>query len=134
MCHICIYLHFNVLMLKPMRKFNICSSPTGALVYGDVGHYTCQKYNGKSTIGYVLLSATFIPYISNFHVDVIDKSLSDAHSPICLDLIFENPTRKHMKKISESENYNKQDKHLIEYKKLLDVRKKVRTYQLCEVQ
>ena len=83
---------------------------------GDVGHYTCQRYNGKSTIDYVLLSATFIPYISNFHVDVFDKCLSDAHSPICLNLIFENPTRKHIKKISDTENDNKQDKHLIEYK------------------
>ena len=82
---------------------------------GDVGHYTCQRYNGKSTIDYVLLSATFIPYISNFHVDVFEKNLSDAHSPICLDLIFENPTRKHIKNISDSENDNKQDKHLIEY-------------------
>ena len=42
--------------------------------------------------------------------------MSDAHSPICLDLIFENPTRKHIKKISDTENDNKQDKHLIEYK------------------
>ena len=84
---------------------------------GDVGHYTYQRYNGKSTIDYVLLlSATLIPYISNFHVNnVFDKSLSDAHSPICLDLISENPTRKHIKKISDSENDNKQDKHLIEY-------------------
>ena len=82
---------------------------------GEVGHYTCQRYNGKSTIDYVLLSATFNPYISNFHVDVFDKNLSDAHSPICLDLIFENPTRKHIKKISDSENNNKQNKHLIEY-------------------
>ena len=55
-------------------------------------------------------------YISNFHVDVFAKSLSDAHSPICLDLIlFENPTRKHIKNISDSENDNKQDTHLIEY-------------------
>ena len=53
----------------------------------------------KSTIDYVLLSATFIPYISNFHVDVFDKSLSDVHSPICLDLMFESPTRKHTKMI-----------------------------------
>ena len=83
---------------------------------GDVGHYTCQRYNVKSTIDYVIFSASFIQYISNFHVDVFDKSLSDAHSPICLDLIFENPTRKHIKKISDSENDNKQDKHLIVYK------------------
>ena len=41
---------------------------------GDVGHYTFQRYNGKSTINYVLLSATVIPYISNFHVDVFDKN------------------------------------------------------------
>ena len=27
---------------------------------GDVGHYTCQRYNGKSTIVYVLLSAPLI--------------------------------------------------------------------------
>ena len=65
---------------------------------------------------------------------MFDKSLSDAHSPICLDLIFENPTRKHIKKISDSENDNKQGKHLIEYKKLLDARKEGRIYQLCEVQ
>ena len=83
---------------------------------GDVGHYTSQRYNGKSTIDYILLSANFNPYISNFHVDVFDKSWSDAHSPICLDLIFENLTRKHMKKIYDSENDNKQDNHLIEYK------------------
>ena len=68
---------------------------------GDVGHYTCQRYNETNTIDYVLLSVTFIPYISNFQVDVFDKSLSDAHSPICLDLIFENPTRKHTKNISD---------------------------------
>ena len=37
-------------------------------------------------------------------------------SSFCLDLIIENPTRKHIKKISDSENDNKQDKHLIEYK------------------
>ena len=71
--------------------------------------------------------------VSNVHVDVFDKNLSDAHSPICLDLIFENPTRKHLNKISDSENDNKQDKHLIEYKKLLNVRKQGRIYQLCEV-
>ena len=82
---------------------------------GDEGHYTYQRYNGKSTIDYVLLSAT-LSHISNFHVDVFDKDLSDAHSPICLDLIFENHTRQHFKKISASENGNIQNKHLIEYK------------------
>ena len=69
----------------------------------DVGHYTCHCVRdliGKSTIDYVLLSATFIPYISNFLVDVFDKSLSDAHSPICLDLIFENPTRKQTTRVT----------------------------------
>ena len=46
------------------------------------------RYNGKSTIDSVLLSATFIPYTSNLYVHVFDKILSDADSPICLDLIF----------------------------------------------
>ena len=81
---------------------------------GNVGHYTCQRYNGKSTIDNVLLSATFIPYIINFHVDLFDESLSDAHSPICLYLVFKNPSRKHIKKISYSENGNKKDIYLIE--------------------
>ena len=54
---------------------------------------------------------------------MFDKSLSDAHSPICLDIIFENPTRKHIKNISDSENDNKQDKHLIEYEKTIGCQK-----------
>ena len=92
----------------------------GLVWTGGVGHYTCQRYNGKKYNRlYTILSATFIPYIIS---NVFDKSLSDAHSPICLDFMFENSTRKHTKKISDSENDNKQDKHFIEYK-LLDVRK-----------
>ena len=56
----------------------------------NVGYYTCQRYTGKNTIDYVLLSATLITYSrSILYVDVLDKNLSGTHSPICLSL-FEN--------------------------------------------
>ena len=80
----------------------------------NVGHYTCQRYNGKSTIDYVLhIICHSYPIYKYFHVDVFDKSLSDAHSPICLDLIFENTTRKHIKNIFDYENGNKKNIHFI---------------------
>ena len=44
------------------------------------------KYNGKSTVDYVLLSPLLLDAISNFFVDTLDKCLSDAHPPICTKL------------------------------------------------
>ena len=64
----------------------------------------------KSVIDYVLLSDNLIPYISNFHVEMFDKSLSDSHSPICLDLILE------IRNTANSENGSKLNIHFIDYK------------------
>ena len=56
----------------------------------DIGCYTCYKYNGKSTVDYVILSPLLLNAICNFFVDTLDKCLSDAHAPICIKLQIDN--------------------------------------------
>jgi hypothetical protein len=60
----------------------------------EKGEYTCRTANGQSTVDYALISSDSIPNISDFHVDNFDPCLSDAHSPILLELVFarENPS------------------------------------------
>ena len=58
----------------------------------DIGSYTCYKYNGKSTVDYVLLSPLLLNVISNFFIDTLDKCFSDAHTPVCIKLQIDNRT------------------------------------------
>ena len=54
-----------------------------------VGNYTCYKpgsENGTSVIDYSLTSDSLLPYICNFSIGVFDKSLSDVHCPLFLEL------------------------------------------------
>ena len=52
----------------------------------DIGDVTFQGHNGNSTIDYCITSPDMIPHIQDFQVDLLDKNLSDKHSPIILKL------------------------------------------------
>ena len=51
-----------------------------------VGKLTFNSNQGNSTIDYFIVSTGFIQYIHDFEVDILDKYLSDFHSPIVLSL------------------------------------------------
>ena len=51
-----------------------------------IGDYTFNSPSGKSTIDYCIASHNFLSHILNFEIDIIDKTLSDFHSPIILTL------------------------------------------------
>lgn len=75
------------------RLIELCKSLDVHIVNGrfgddfEVGKMTCDN---SSTIDYVIASSEFFPKVSNFHVDIFDKLLSDKHNPICLSLSFKN--------------------------------------------
>ena len=79
-----------------LNLIELCKSLNITIVNGrfgkdkGVGKFTCQSHNkGFSTIDYAIASPSMLPYISDFYVDLLDKCLSDCHSPICLTLNFE---------------------------------------------
>ncbi len=49
-----------------------------------LGNYTCHTSKGKSTVDYAIGSMEIFPYITDFHVDILDKCMSDVHCPVCL--------------------------------------------------
>ena len=51
-----------------------------------IGELTYRHTTGNSTIDYCVVTPNLIPHIHNFEVDVLDRSLSDCHSPIILTL------------------------------------------------
>ena len=51
-----------------------------------IGDFTYNSTIGSSTIDYCITSHNFLPHILDFEVDILDKTLSDAHSPIILTL------------------------------------------------
>ena len=44
-----------------------------------IGEYSRHRYNGKSAIDYALVSRSTFTHVTDFYVDVFDKSLSDSH-------------------------------------------------------
>ena len=69
-----------------------CKANNLRIVNGRCGNdkgrsdFTFNSQNGSSTIDYCIVSPNFCPHISNFEVDILDKGLSDFHSPIILIL------------------------------------------------
>ena len=55
-----------------------------------IGNYTCYTSRGKSTINYALVSMDVFSPIDDFHIDVLDKCMSDVHCPICLTISCNN--------------------------------------------
>ena len=51
-----------------------------------IGDLTYRHTTGNSTIDYCIVTPNLIPHIHNFEVDVLDRGLSDCHSPIILTL------------------------------------------------
>jgi hypothetical protein len=51
-----------------------------------IGKFTCHTPNGRSVVDYAIVSTCLLSLISNFNVDVLDKCMSDVHSPISLSL------------------------------------------------
>ena len=51
-----------------------------------IGDYTYNSPTGKSSIDYCIASHNFLSHILNFEVDILDKTLSDFHSPIILTI------------------------------------------------
>ena len=52
----------------------------------EIGDLTFKSKKGSSTIDYCIASPDFFPHIQDFQVDILDKNLSDKHSPIILTL------------------------------------------------
>ena len=48
--------------------------------------FTFNSSGGSSTIDYCVVSPNLIPHIQDFEVDILDRNLSDSHSPIILTL------------------------------------------------
>ena len=70
-----------------------------------IGDLTFKSKKGSSTIDYCITSPDFLPHIQDFQVDILDKSLSDKHSPIILTLIT-----KHSKSLTnQNEIYHESD-------------------------
>ena len=71
---------------------DLCKSLNLTIVNGrkgndlEVGSFTFEHTQGKSTIDYAIVSSKFYPYVSNFEVDILDQSLSDFHCPIILTI------------------------------------------------
>ena len=52
----------------------------------NMGAFTCHRVNGSSTIDYAIVSDMLTPYINDFSIDIHDRSMSDVHSPIALNI------------------------------------------------
>ena len=52
-----------------------------------VGDYTCHTSNGTSTIDYVIVSIKLFTKLFDFHVDILDKCISDVHCPITVEIM-----------------------------------------------
>ena len=77
----------------------------------EIGELTFNSKKGSSTIDYCVASPDFFPHIQDFHVDILDKNLSDKHSPIILTL-----ETKHMENLkAQSESTQESD---IEYERI----------------
>ena len=54
----------------------------------NLGDFTCHKSNGNvlcpSVVDYAIVSDCVLPFVTDFAVDLLDKTLSDIHSPISL--------------------------------------------------
>ena len=50
----------------------------------SIGKFTCHTCNGKSTIDYVIASMSMFPKFVDFHIDILDKCMSDVHCPVCV--------------------------------------------------
>ena len=60
----------------------------------EKGEFTCQTGNGRSTVDYALMSSDLLSSLTYFCVDAFDPCLSDAHSPICLEVsVFNGVSR-----------------------------------------
>lgn len=81
---------------KGLKMIDFCQG-TGMLIVNGrvgrdkgVGRTTCEKptKNGitKTTNDYALATHTLFKHISDFHVDILDQTLSDVHCPISLNL------------------------------------------------
>ena len=64
------------------NNMKIINGRTGA--DKGIGDYTFNSPTGKSSIDYCITSHNFLSHILNFEVDILDKTLSDFHSPIIL--------------------------------------------------
>ena len=75
---------------------NLCKANNVIIVNGrtgsdrNKGDITFKGHNGSSTIDYCIISPDIIPHIQDFQVDILDKNLSDKHSPIILTLKTKN--------------------------------------------
>ena len=52
-----------------------------------VGDYACHISNGTGTIDYVIVSIELFTKLFDFHVDILDKCMSDVHCPITLEIM-----------------------------------------------
>ena len=53
-----------------------------------IGEFTCQTYNGESTIDYVLVDSETFRKIDSFKILNLDKSISDVHRPIVFEVLI----------------------------------------------
>ena len=53
-----------------------------------IGEFTCQTYNGESTIDYVLVDSETFRKIDSFKILNLDKSISDVHRPIVFKVLI----------------------------------------------
>ena len=53
-----------------------------------IGEFTCQTYNGESTMDYVLVDSETFRKIDSFKILNLDKSISDVHSPIVFKVLI----------------------------------------------
>lgn len=70
----------------------MCKSLDMYIVNGRIGkdrEIGCLTFNETSTIDYAVVSPELFPKVNNFEVDVVDKFLSDKHSPICITFNFD---------------------------------------------
>jgi hypothetical protein len=68
----------------------LCKNVDLKIVNGRVGHgegigyFTCHTPNENSVIDYAITSTSLLPL--HFNVDVLDKYMSDVHSPLSITL------------------------------------------------
>ena len=88
------------------RLIELCRSLDVHIVNGrfgddlNTGKMTCDN---SSVIDYAIASPEFLPKVSNFHVDIFDKLLSDKHNPICLSLKFKDLVKSRPTAVPESD-------------------------------
>jgi len=81
-----------------------------------LGNFTCHTANGKSVIDYAIASMQLFPYLSDFYVDVLDRSISDVHCAISLYICKSINEQQSVMSIPENIAYNKTSSTVCKWK------------------